>query len=467
MEFRAFGTLRLRLIAMLTAVVATAMGIVFLYVVPTLRDQLVSDRFARLEEVALSEQDNLKLRRAIEGGNVETVRPALVRVERLADAQVDVFRNDDGRAVPLDPVRVPAVGGGNPAVRRVMRGASIARAGGGEGDLVVAFAMPGDGIVTLSQQVTVIDATADLVERRILIASAIALVVASLVGWAAAYATSRRLARLERAATRIAAGDFGQRIGDPSPDELGELSRAFDTMQLRLERADRLRKDFIANASHELRTPLFSLGGFLELLDDEDLDPARRREFLREMRDQVTRLGKLATDLLDLSRLDAGAMDVAREPIDLSATARDLVREFRGLAAGQGSRVVLVRPEGEVPHAIADEQRVQQIGRALVDNAIRHTPHGTEVRVAVGAHDGVVQLAVADDGPGIGEQTGAHLFERFYRGEDAAPSGSGLGLAIARELAERMSGSLELVSSDGPTRFVLTLPAEPGAVEPA
>ena len=83
-------------------------------------------------------------------------------------------------------------------------------------------------------------------------------------------------ARLERAATRIAVGEFGEPIGDESPDELGELARAFDAMQHRLEQADRSRKDFIANASHELRTPLFTLGGFLELLDDEDLDPATR-----------------------------------------------------------------------------------------------------------------------------------------------------------------------------------------------
>ena len=137
------------------------------------------------------------------------------------------------------------------------------------------------------------------------------------------------------------------------------------------------------------------------------MDVDTRREFLREMREQVTRLTKLASDLLDLSRLDAGAFDVAREPVDLGSTARGLVREFRGLAAGHGSRVALVRGEGELPHAIADEQRVRQIGRALVDNAIRHNPRGTEVRVAVGAHDGVVRLTVGDDGPGIDADTAA------------------------------------------------------------
>jgi two-component system, OmpR family, sensor kinase len=178
------------------------------------------------------------------------------------------------------------------------------------------------------------------------------------------------------------------------------------------------------------------------------------------MREQVSRLTKLATDLLDLSRLDAGAFDVAHEPIDVAAAARGLVREFRGLAAGHGSRISLVKPPADLPNAIGDEQRVQQIGRALLDNAIRHNPDGTEVRVAVAADNGSVRLEVSDDGRGIEPDTAQHLFERFYRGEATTASGSGLGLAIARELAERMDGRLDLVSGDGATRFALTLPAE-------
>src|SRR5439155_5368601 len=143
-----------------------------------------------------------------------------------------------------------------------------------------AFSMPGHVVVALSQPVRDVDAAADLVERRILIATGLALFVACLVGWGAAYAVSRRLARLERAATRISVGEFGEPVRDESPDELGELARAFVAMQHRLEQADRSRKDFIANASHELRTPLFTLGGFMELLDDEDLDVEQRRAVL-------------------------------------------------------------------------------------------------------------------------------------------------------------------------------------------
>ena len=278
-------------------------------------------------------------------------------------------------------------------------------------------------MVVLTQQLGDINETADLVENRILIATALALMVALLVGWAAAHAVTHRLSQLEQGAQRIALGEFGTPIGDDSPDELGQLARAFDLMQTRLDRADRVRKEFVANASHELRTPLFTLGGFLELLDDEDIDDATRAAFLRQMREQVNRLTKLATDLLDLSRLDAGAVDVELEPIDLAAAARGLVREFRGLAAGHGSRISLVRPAADLPNAIGDELRVQQIGRALLDNAIRHNPDGTDVRVAVVADNGAVRLEVTDNGPGIDPETARHLFERFYRGDEATAPG--------------------------------------------
>ena len=231
-------------------------------------------------------------------------------------------------------------------------------------------------------------------------------------------------------------------------------------MQERLAQVDRARKDFIANASHELRTPLFSLGGFLELMAEEDLDPATREEFVLTMREQVSRLTKLATDLLDLSRLDSGAVEVGSEPVDLAAAARGLVREFRGLAARHGSRVVLARPPRGLPHGIGDEQRVQQIGRVLVDNAVRHNPEGTQVRVAVGADDGHVTLTVSDDGPGIDADSQRHLFERFWRGPQGNASGSGLGLAIAGELAQRMGGEIAVSSGADGSSFALRLPAD-------
>jgi signal transduction histidine kinase len=121
---------------------------------------------------------------------------------------------------------------------------------------------------------------------------------------------------------------------------------------------------------------------------------------------------------------------------------------------------VLARPPRGLPPGIGDEQRVQQIGRVLVDNAVRHNPEGTQVRVVVGTDDGHVTLTVTDDGPGIDADSQRHLFERFWRGPQGSASGSGLGLAIAGELAQRMGGEIAVSSGDEGSSFALRLRAD-------
>jgi len=305
-----------------------------------------------------------------------------------------------------------------------------------------------------------------LVKRRLLVSALIALVAALLLGYGGARIFARRIRRLERAAERIASGKFDEPIEDSSPDELGELARAFERMRRRLAGLEHARRDFIANASHELRTPLFSLGGHLELLVDEDLDDATRQEFLGRMREQVERLTKLAGELLDLSRLDAGRLRVDREPVDLARVAELLVDEFE--ARAQGSEHGLEPDVDGSATSLGDEQRILQIGRALVENALRHTPTGTRVRVRTGREDGRATLAVEDDGPGIAPEVAVQVFERFYRGDGGGrASGSGLGLAIARELAEAMQGEIALSSEPGRTVFTLSLPAASSTSSPA
>jgi two-component system OmpR family sensor kinase len=228
-------------------------------------------------------------------------------------------------------------------------------------------------------------------------------------------------------------------------------------MRVRLAQLDDARRAFVANASHELRTPLFSLAGFLELLDDEELDEPTRREFLASMREQVDRLTKLASDLLDLTRLDAGRLTVEREPVDLAALAADLVEEFGPLAAST-DHALTVLVDGPVV-AEADELRSLQLGRILVENALLHTPPGTPVTVRALERDGRVALEVEDAGAGIPAGQREQLFERFFRLGGTRASGSGLGLAIARELAGLMDGAIELESEPGRTVFSLILPA--------
>ena len=237
-------------------------------------------------------------------------------------------------------------------------------------------------------------------------------------------------------------------------------------MRQRLEKLDRARSEFIANASHELRTPLFSLGGFLELMADEELDEATRQEFLETMREQVERLPKLATDLLDLSRLDAGRMrDRARAGRPRRGRAGASAPSSARSRSGRSTAVEAV-VEGH-PVARGDELRVLQVVRTLLDNALTHTPTGTRVSLRAWADREHALLEVEDDGPGIAPEHTPHVFDRFYRADGSLASGSGLGLAIARELVQMMGGTVELDSRPGRTVVRVVLGAAPTSVAAA
>jgi signal transduction histidine kinase len=297
------------------------------------------------------------------------------------------------------------------------------------------------------------------------VAAIVALLVALALGYGGAELFARRIRRLERAADRIAAGELDEPVVDRGADELGELAQAFDRMRGRLAQLDHARREFVANASHELRTPIFSLAGFLELLRDEDVDDATRAEFLAEMRDQVDRLTRLASDLLDLSRLDAGRVRADREPVDLGGVVNALAAEFTPLARTSGHELVIRTPAMPVL-GLADELLVLRIGRVLVENALRHTSPGTPIEISVTSRGETAELAVLDRGPGVATDHAEHVFERFYRAEGGVAAGSGLGLAIARELAELMDGAVELDSRPGRTVFTLRLAAATAAPAP-
>jgi signal transduction histidine kinase len=289
----------------------------------------------------------------------------------------------------------------------------------------------------------------------------IALLGALAFGIYSARVVARRVKRIEDAARKVADGDFAARIPVDSSGQLGQLARTFNEMQRRLAELDSARKQFIANASHELRTPIFSLGGFVELLDEEDPSPEERAEFVRTMRRQIERLTKLTADLLNLSQLDAGGIVMAIRSVDLSSLAREVAREFGARADLRDSRLELRTPDRPVI-AIADPERVRQIIRILLDNAFTHTPEGTSVTVTIYSADRRAELTVSDDGTGIPQRVQKRIFERFYTADSAG--GSGLGLAIARELAQRMDGRIAISSSRRFTAFTLDLPlAPPGA----
>ncbi|HEX2508872.1 MAG TPA: ATP-binding protein [Miltoncostaeaceae bacterium] len=232
------------------------------------------------------------------------------------------------------------------------------------------------------------------------------------------------------------------------------------TDQRRLERA---RRDLVANVSHELKTPIAALKGFLELLEGDGVSERHRREFLVAMSQETARLERLVEEQLQLARLDAGALPLQREPVDLGDLAREVVEPRVALAAREGVTLSAHAHAGEPVEVDADPARVEQILLILLDNALRHTPAGGRVEVAVGREDGQATVAVRDTGEGIPPESQAFVFDRFYRG-DASREGrsAGLGLAIARGLAAAHQGSIGLESAVGEgSTFTLRLPARP------
>ena len=440
----------------LTALIAAALAIVYLAVVPPLKDRLIDSRQNQLEQDASAVISNIHDAEAntfdldlILSGESQALGARLTMFEYLRMTPVFLRVIADSRQFgPLlreDPIAQRA------AERRRTAQGVASRDGVEYAEVAV---LDGDRVLLLGAPID--EKTIALVERRLLLAGLIALAAAALVGFALARIFARRIRRLERAAHRIAGGRFDEPVVDRAADEVGELATAFDDMRKRLAALERARREFIANASHELRTPIFALGGHIELLTDEDVDEQTRREFLEEMRLQVERLTKLATDLLDLSRLDAGRLRIELAPVELADVAASLVGEFSGVGRGSDHRLIIHGSREAA--ALGDEERVHQIGRILLENAIVHTPAGTEVRIVVGSDAATATLRIEDDGPGIRAGERPQVFDRFFRSEGTAKPGSGLGLAIAHELATLMGGEIELESRPGRTVFTLRLP---------
>lgn len=459
--------LRNRLVLLIIGITAGAIGFVYLYVVPQLESSLTAEKLRRLERLA--GEQGPRLTRALQtDASEDAVDDVVQSISQSTESRVTLLAVEDGGTgeapafVISDSQDEPTAiqGSYDVAAAALERDSDVSGVESVAGQRVGATAIPiSDGeeaqwVAVLSSPLADVDDNVALIRRQILIAGAIALVAASLIGYWAAGAASRRLRRLRSVAEQVADGDFDQPIPIDSGDELGQLARSFNEMQRRLARLDSARKEFIANASHELRTPIFSLGGFVELLETEKPSAAERRAFVSEMRGQIERLQKLTADLLDLSKLDADAMELRREPVDLKQLASEVASEFRP-AAKRHDSTLQVRGKGQAV-ALADLSRASQIIRILIDNALKHTPQGTNVTVTTVRGQAAAELIVRDEGRGIDSRALERVFDRFYTGDTAA--GSGLGLSIASELADRMGGALEVVSRRGFTAFTLSLP---------
>lgn len=248
------------------------------------------------------------------------------------------------------------------------------------------------------------------------------------------------LREMANASRRMADGDWSQRVTDTSADEVGELARAFNDMAAQLAVVDRMRRDLVANVSHELRTPISALQARLENLVDgvEEAEP----ELLRSMLEQTERLGRLVTQLLDLSRLESGVVPLRREVLDAAGVLDAVAAEARLHSPG---RFIDVAVEPSDLQVSIDPDRMHQVLANLTSNALQFGPPERPVCLAARSVDGGVEFSVTDEGPGIPEAEAEHVFERFYRADAARPGssgGAGLGLSIARWIVDLHRGHI-------------------------
>ena len=230
-----------------------------------------------------------------------------------------------------------------------------------------------------------------------------------------------------------------------------------------------LRSQFVANVSHELRTPLTGLRALLEALDDPQMDPETRRDFIRRSSSETMRLEALITDILFLSELESTTGLPSSSRSDLSAAAAVTADELREVAAEHGAVLSLdVGDEAWVP---LTERMARMVVRNLVENAIKYAGPGAATRTAVRREGASVVLSVADDGAGIPERHLPHIFERFYRADPSRSKrlgGTGLGLSIVKHIAERFGGEAVATSREGfGTTITVTIPASPEPVAAA
>jgi signal transduction histidine kinase len=328
-------------------------------------------------------------------------------------------------------------------------------------------------VLVVMKRLNYVSSAVGVVENAFIEAAAVGLGTALLLGIALAATMLRRLRRLRDAARALEEGSLETPLDvKPGHDEIGELARTLQRMQSRLAHQEAALRAFVATASHELRTPLASLDGLLELIEDDldasrlDLDDARERT--ASAREQGRRLANLASDLLDLSRLDA-EVSLRSEPVELSEMARAVAAELE-LRAAEREVTLHVREPHAPAWASADPGALARIVRILLDNALRYSPATSAITIELAAAGPWATLVVRDQGPGVPPGDREQIFERFRRGsQTSGHAGFGLGLAIGRELAVRMGGTLSLLPDGGTggASFELRLPAAAVDVAPA
>ncbi len=297
--------------------------------------------------------------------------------------------------------------------------------------------------------------------RPVLIAALIALVISIIIAILLARSIYNPIKKVTQAAAEMAAGKFAQELPLQGPAEVRELAASFNHMSSQVRASQQTLRDFVADVSHELRTPLTSISGFAQAIQDGTAEPpeasVRAATIIQE---ESRRMIRLVNNLLELSRLEAGQIEIKKEPVDLGEVVQQCQEVFSLRA--EEKKLLLVTDMEPLPRVMGDVDRLEQVLGNLLDNAIKHTPEmgSVVIRGRLG-NAGMVEISVIDSGPGLTSEQMTHIFERFFHSNGPGNQrGAGLGLAISRQLVMQHGGEIRVYSRPGKgAEFTVRLPA--------
>ena len=326
------------------------------------------------------------------------------------------------------------------------------------------------GVVLLHEQIDIIRGETKAPIVILLLSMAAAIVISFFIAGALAERFTKPLSKMKNVATEISRGNYKVITGVRQDDEIGQLAVSLDDMAKKLESAsrestklDKLRRDFVANISHELRTPVTVIRGSLEALNEGVVsEPGMVDDYHRQMLSESIYLERLVSDLLDLARLQNPDFTMEMSPIDLADVTTDAVRSIRRVSDQKGIDVRF--PNVKRDHTVyGDYGRLRQLQIILLDNAIKFSPQGGVVEIALMKEQDEIILSISDQGPGIEEQDLPYIFDRFYKQRsEENKSGTGLGLAIAKQIADRHHATIKAINRpETGSTFIFTIPELP------
>jgi signal transduction histidine kinase len=383
--------------------------------------------------------------------------PSVIIIDRAQDVLVD-YSTDPALRVER-PVR-------REGLPRALQGQEASGSARGNGVPIVYGAVPirHEGVVVGAVHVALplVELAEQLRHIRTFVGWTVlvTLLWAALVSLLLAHRIAGPIQEMRTATARMAAGELDQRVPVRTADELGDLARSLNYMASELERLDAMRREFVADASHELRTPVANLAVAVEVLRGSiEASGPTVAPLLDAIEREVERLRVLVENLLDLSAIESGRVQLQMASTDVAHLARETVESFSARAAQAGIALEYVGPVRSLS-ARADPDRMRQVIGNLIDNALKFTPRGGQVILSAAEYRGHITISVDDTGPGIPPEDIPHIFDRFFKADRSRSGrrGAGLGLAIARHLMTAQGGEIRAENRvEGGARFVVTL----------